>query len=271
MSARTLVAAGGEPDLVRPFASHRVKIYFGAGVFVAIFYAVMTIGSQLRLIPPTLTTDVIANAIFIVYLFGLPFVVFWDGRGEQRSRLEKAAELTLVYLPFTAASQLTYELPFLIGQLLGWWKPTNDPGWQWFWWQYAQADTRYWGDNPYIFATEFVAISAGAAVMIAWVRLIRSSTSDETRIKSLWVAFLGVTALLSCTLIYYISEVKNGFAAIGQGFWYGVAYKFFLYNGAFIIFPGLVLFAIYLQVDYLTRRSARREALESVAEPRSPA
>ena len=72
--------------------------------------------------------------------------------GENRTRLDKAAELTLFYLPYTACSQIGYELMFLIGHPLGWWTPTTDPGWKWLWWQYALADTRYVSGNPWIFA-----------------------------------------------------------------------------------------------------------------------
>jgi hypothetical protein len=141
--------------------------------------------------------------------------VFWNAPGENRPRLETAAELTLVYLPFTAFSQLTYELAFLVGHLFGVWAPTDDPGWKWLWWQYGLADTRYWGDNAFIFGVEFAAVIAGAIVFCGWVRLIRTDVSDEVRVRSLWLG----------------------------------------------VFPLLVLCAIHLQVDFLTRRMGAREGL----------
>ena len=67
----------------------------------------------------------------------MPLVILWDAPGENRTRLDKAAELTLFYLPYTACSQIGYELMFLIGHPLGWWTPTTDPGWKWLWWQYG--------------------------------------------------------------------------------------------------------------------------------------
>ena len=82
----------------------------------------------------------------------VPLVILWDAPGENRTRLDKAAELTLFYLPYTACSQIGYELMFLVGHPLGWWRPTTDPGWKWLWWQYALADTRYVSGNPWIFA-----------------------------------------------------------------------------------------------------------------------
>lgn len=52
-----------------------------------------------------------------------------------------------------------YELPFLMGNFLGTWQPTDDLGWQWIWWQYAQADTRWWGTNAAMFALEPLAVN----------------------------------------------------------------------------------------------------------------
>jgi hypothetical protein len=83
------------------------------------------------------------------------------------------------------------------------------------WRQYGLADTRYWGDNAFIFGVEFAAVIAGAIVFCGWVRLIRTDVSDEVRVRSLWLG----------------------------------------------VFPLLVLYAIHLQVDFLTRRMGAREGL----------
>jgi hypothetical protein len=250
-----------EPNLARPFAPHRLRIYLSAVGFLALFWIVMTLGPQSGAIPASFTTDVIANVIFTVPFVGLPLVVFWDAPGEQRSGLEKAAELTLVYLPFTAASQITYELPFLLGNLLGWWNTPlqigANPGWTWFFWQYAMADTRYWGDNPYMFGIEIAAVSAGIALLVVWVRLLRVDLPDQNRIRSLWLAFAGISILLGCTIIYFTSEARTGFANIGQGA-YGVGFKFIFMNAAVITFPPVVLIAICRQCDFLTRRQGAR-------------
>ncbi len=248
-----------EPNLARPFAPHRVKIYLSAVVFLAIFWAVMTIGPQLGLIPATFTVDVIANVIFTIPFVGLPLVVYWDAPGEHRSGLEKAAELTLVYLPFTAASQITYELPFLIGNLTGAWDTPlaypAEPGWKWFFWQYAMADNRYWGQNAYMFGIELAAVGAGITLFVVWLRLLRTDLPDEGRIRYLWVAFAAIAMLLACSIVYFFSEARTGFANIGQGLWYGVGFKFIFMNIAVITFPPVVLYAIYRQADFLTRRA----------------
>ena len=76
----------------------------------------------------------------------------------------------------------------------------------------------------------------------------------------LWVAFTGVAVIYSSTTVYFLAEVSNGFKDIGQGP-FGFWFKFIAENSPFIVLPPLVLYATYLQIDYLTRRAAQ----ESVA------
>jgi hypothetical protein len=73
------------------------------------------------------------------------------------------------------------------------------------------------------------------------------------------VAFVGVAMLTSSTGVYFLSEVRSGFGDIGQGT-FGLWFKFIGENLPFIILPGLVLYAIYLQIDYLTRQAGRASA-----------
>ena len=68
----------------------------------------------------------------------------------------------------TAASQIGYELVFLIGHPLGWWTLTTDPGWKWLWWQYGLADTRYASGNPWTFGLEVVGVLTGVTVFAVW-------------------------------------------------------------------------------------------------------
>lgn len=180
--------------------------------------------------------------------------MFWKARGEQRSRLQLASELTLIYIPLTAGSQLTYELPFLLGHPFNLWTPTTDPGWRWLWWQYGLADTRYRSDDPWIFGLEFAAVLVGVVLTISWLRLLRKGLPDESRIKSLWLVFSGITVLLTGTVVYYVTEIRAGFNDIGQGA-YGLWFKLVGENVPYMILPVFVLYAVYLQVDYLSRRA----------------
>jgi len=237
----------------RPFAPHRARIYLIGTIVESLFLLVPTVGVQAGWLAPSMTLDVIANIILTIPFVFLPAVVLWDGPGEMRTGMEKGAELVLVWLPFTAFSQISYELPFLIGNVLGTWKPTDNPGWQWIWWQYAQADTRWWGTNAYMFALELVAVTSGLTVLLLWLKLLRPSTDDEQRIRALWWCFLHIAMISACTVVYFASEIRAGFVDIGQGF-YGVGFKFLFMNLAFMTYPVPTLYYIHCQVDYLTRR-----------------
>ncbi|KUI27082.1 emopamil-binding protein [Mycobacterium sp. IS-1742] len=248
-----------EPNLARPVARRRGRIYLAVGLLTGAVFVGMTIGVQFGLIAPSLTSDVIANLLFGVPVLLVPLVILWDAPGETRTRLDKAAELTLFYIPFTAFSQIGYELMFLIGHPLGWWTPTTDPGWKWLWWQYALADTRYVSGNPWMFGLEVVGVTTGVVVFALWFKLIDPSLPDESRIRCLWGAFAGCAVLMSSTAVYFLSEVGAGFEDIGQGA-YGLWFKFVAENVPFIVLPPLVLYAIHLQIDHLTRRAGAAAA-----------
>lgn len=252
----TLPLLAKETNFARPVAPHRARIYLGTGIFTAAVFLVVTIGVQIGVVAPSFTTDVVVNLIFGVPVLLLPLVIFWNAPGENRTRLDRAAELVLFYLPYTAGSQIGYELMFLIGHPLGLWAPTDDPGWKWLWWQYGLADTRYVSGNPWIFALEVVGVLTGVMVFAMWTQLIRTQLGTESRIRCLWLTFAGVAVLMSSTAVYFVSEVGAGFADIGQG-GYGLGFKFVAENVPFIVLPPLVLYATYLQIDHLTRAAAR--------------
>ncbi len=247
-------AADSEPNLARPWAPHRRRAYVALTAITGIAFSVAVVGVGTGLLPPTFTVDVIATLAFGLPVIVLPLVYFWTGRGEQRSRLERASELTMIYLPYTAGSQLGYETIFLIGHPLNWWTPTADPGWKWLWWQYGLADTRYTSGNAWIFGLELVGVITGTMLFIVWIRLMRTDLPVEARIRSLWLAFTGCAMLISSTGVYFLAEVRAGFGDIGQGA-FGLWFKFIAENVPFMILPFFALIAMHRQIDYLTRRA----------------
>jgi hypothetical protein len=250
-----------ESNFAQPWAPHRKRIYLAVALFTGLVFGAMTIGVGVGLIEPTFTSDVVVNLLFGVPVILLPLVLLWDAPGENRTRLDKAAELTLFYLPYTAFSQIGYELVFLIGSPLGWWGPTTDPGFKWLWWQYGLADTRYVSGNPWTFGLEVVGVTTGIVVIATWSRLVRRDLPSESRIRCLWVAFACCAVLMSSTAVYYLSEVGAGLNDIGQGA-FGFWFKFIGENIPFMVLPPVVLYAIHLQVDYLTRKAGARAVAE---------
>jgi hypothetical protein len=250
----TNAALDGEPNLARPWAPHRRRTYLALTAFTGIAFVGVVVGVGLGLLPPSFTVDVVANLLFGVPVILLPLVYFWTRRGEHRPRLERAAELTMIYLPYTAGSQLGYELIFLIGHPFNLWTPTTDPGWKWLWWQWGLADTRYNSGNNWIFGLELVGVATGITLFVLWTRLLRRDLPAESRIRCLWLAFAGCAILISSTGVYFLSEVRAGFGDVGQGA-FGFWFKFVAENVTFAVLPFFVLYAIYLQVDYLTRQA----------------
>lgn len=243
-----------EPDLARPWAPHRRRIYVGTAAFVGAAFVLVVIGVGVGILPPTFTVDVVANLLFGVPVILLPLVLLWSAPGEKRTRQEKASELTLFYLPYTAGSQIGYKLIFLIGHPFNLWTPTDDPGWKWLWWQYGLADSRYTNDNNWIFGLESIGVLTGVVLFVVWTRLIKTDLPVESRIRCLWLAFAGVAMLVSSTGVYYMTEVRSGFDHIGQGA-FGFWFKFIGENVPYMVLPFLVLGAIYVQIDHLTRRA----------------
>jgi hypothetical protein len=66
---------------------------------------------------------------------------------------------------------------------------------------------------------------------------------------------------MSSTAVYYLSEVGAGLNDIGQGA-FGFWFKFIGENIPFMVLPPVVLYAIHLQVDYLTRKAGARAVAE---------
>ena len=97
----TQAASDHEPNLSRPWATHRRRTYLLLTAFTGIAFVMVVAGVGLRVLPPTFAVDVVGNLLFGVPMILLPLVYFWTGRGEHRPRLERAAELTLIYLPYT--------------------------------------------------------------------------------------------------------------------------------------------------------------------------
>ena len=254
------------PDLARPIAPHRLKIYATMLSFVGAVFVFMTAAVGTGLVAPTRTVDIVANLIFGIPVMVLPLVLLWKAPGENRSRLALAAELVMVYIPLTAGSQLTYELPFLIGHPFDLWLPTTDPGWRWLWWQYGLADTRYRSDDAFIFGLEFGAVLVGGLLFWAWLRMLRQDLPDEKRIRCLWLSFFGVAVLITGTTAYYIAEIRAGFNDIEQGA-FGLWFKFIGENVPYLILPYFVLYAIYYLVDHLTRQAGAQAFAGATAEP----
>ena len=94
----TAVAETGntEPALAQPWAPHRRRAYIALTAMTGFAFTAAVVGVGTGLLPPSFTVDVVANLAFGLPVIVLPLVYFWTGHGEQRTRLQRASELTLI-------------------------------------------------------------------------------------------------------------------------------------------------------------------------------
>jgi hypothetical protein len=104
----------------------------------------------------------------------------------------------------------------------------------------------------FIFGLEFGAVLVGILLFVLWIKMLHRDLPDESRIRCLWLSFFSVAILDAGTTIYYVAEIRSGFADIGQGA-YGLWGKFIGENVPYLILPYVVLYAIYYLTDHLTR------------------
>ncbi|GAB3760823.1 hypothetical protein FB382_003199 [Nocardioides ginsengisegetis] len=237
-------------DLARPFTQGRLRLYLTIASIQGLVTLICAVGVSTGVLPAARSLDVVANVFNVLAMVLLPALVV----ALVADPVRRGAELILVWLPFTAMAQLTFELAWVIGQPLDWWKAEGDPGGTWMWWQFAQTDTRYFGDNPAIFALELTAVVAAIPVLLAFRQLIRVDLTDRARVKALFMAGAGLAVLTSNTLFYFASLARDGFDAIGQGD-YGMV-KMIALNVPYLIVPVFVLIAIGRQIDWLYQRAA---------------
>lgn len=237
-------------DLAYPFTPGRLRLYLTIASVQGLVTLVCAVGVGTGVLPATRSLDVVANTFNVLAMVLLPVLVV----ALVSDPVRRGAELILVWLPFTAMAQLTFELAWVVGQPLDWWKAAGDPGWTWMWWQFAQTDTRYFGDNPAIFALELTAVVAAIPVFLAFRQLIRIDLTVPARIKALFLGGAGLAVLTSNTLLYFASTARDGFDAIGQGD-YGMV-KMVALNVPYLVVPVFVLIAIVRQIDWLYRRAA---------------
>jgi hypothetical protein len=164
--------------------------------------------------------------------------------------LEKANEFMIVWFPITAASQIFWELTWLVGDGLGWMNLTENDHWGWMWWFYGAADTRYLTSDPGLFGMETFAVLGGVVMIVLWWRLLTAGDDVRKRINALWLAVFALVNMLTVFGIYYVAEARAGFENIEQGFW-GFALKFVFMNIPWLVAPVVSIPFIVKQLAYL--------------------
>jgi len=250
-----------ESDLTRDVAPVRRRIYIACGVATIILALVALLGVGFNVISPSPTNYWVGGIVVIPMFAALGAAWFCDAPGESRTNVEKASELTRVWFLVTAISQVTWELPWLVGDVQGWMHFTANDHWGWYWWYYGVADTRYLHSDPNLWAMEMCAIIGGLLTLFAFCRLMTPAKRDiRQHIISLWIGFFGVAMLYTVLIIYYVSAIRAHFDFCEHTV-AGMVVLFFIDNLPWILAPLIVIPSIPMQIDSLYRKLARQPNL----------
>ncbi|MCZ8377359.1 Emopamil-binding protein [Mycobacterium sp. CPCC 205372] len=238
-------------DFSRPWAHHRKQIYIWTSVLGTLISVVPVVLVGIGVWPMEPTGFIAAAAICVPIIIPMA-AAWWDATGENRTSLEKANEFMIIWFPITAASQIFWELTWLVGDAAGLMNLTEQDRWGWLWWFYGAADTRYLISDAGLFGMETFAVIGGIVMINQWWRLLTAGDDVPKRINALWWSMVSLVNMLTVFGIYYVAEARDGFANIEQGFW-GFALKFVFMNIPWLVAPLVSIPFIIKQLAYLYR------------------
>src|SRR5271163_2714606 len=158
-------------DFARPWAAQRKWVYIASAVagFLLTVVPVVLVGIGVWPMEPT---GYIVAAAICVPIIAPMLAAWWDAPGENRTTLEKVNEFMIIWFPITAASQIFWELTWLVGDASGLMNLTEQDHWGWMWWFYGAADTRYLHSDAGLYGMETFAVIGGFVMITQWWRLL---------------------------------------------------------------------------------------------------
>ncbi|MCP2175508.1 hypothetical protein [Williamsia maris] len=242
-----------EHNLTLPMTGRRKAIFVWAGMYANLnVLAWILIGFDL--IPVQPTSDVIALVVILPTLF-LPFIALLDNPGENRTRLQRGAEMVFLFFGMSVAIECFWEISWVVlnftGTIHG---ATADDHWLWLWWMYGRADTRYLTNDAASMAIEICAASCGPIGLFG-IYLLRSGR----RIAGNWIAILYLWAMTFANLIFIAHVWYRGWEDI-QGGWFGFWIVFIGWNLPWLIAPPFyVIPAAIRELKYLYELNLAKE------------
>jgi hypothetical protein len=240
-------------DFTRPWANHRKQVYIWSSAAALLLTVIPLFMVGLGYWPMEPTGFIVAAAICVPIIAPMA-AAWWDAPGENRTTLEKTSEFMIVWFPITAASQIFWELPWLVGDAFGKMNLTEGDRWGFVWYFYGATDTRYLHSDPGVFGMETVAVIGGIILIIQSPRLLTAGHNVAKRINALWWSFFAMSMMLAVLTIYYVAEIRAGFVNIEQGAW-GFGIKFVFMNIPWLVAPVISLPFVVKQLAYLYRMS----------------
>lgn len=258
-------------DFTRPVAKRRTRVYQLCTLVMTVSAIAFIVGVGTGILPNSPATAWIGSLFFVTPFYVALATAWWgDAPGEKRTKLEKANEFQMIWC-FIAAfgSEITWELPWLVLDAFGKMDLTADDRWGYFFYFYNQVDTRYLKSDPALYGMELTVVALSIVLLVAGWRIRKAGNGDiAQRIRMQWLSFASMTAMLTIFVIYYMAEVRNGFANIRKGFW-DIVIIFIYDNAAWAIAPIVLLPLVAQQLAYLYSRQALENASGQAPSPDS--
>jgi uncharacterized membrane protein len=250
-----------EHDFAKPWAKRRVKTYAWCSAFTATVAVGSIIGVGVGWIPMVPLTGVIACFLFMTPVFVMFGASWINAPGETRTTLEKANEFQMLWFCIAgAASELWWELAWLVGDLAGWMHITDQQRWGWVFWYYGINDVRYLNSDGPLWAMELVVVIGAAVLLFSWWKLRKAGNDPDKRIRPLWWSFATMSAMLTVFFIYFVAEARHGFPNFPRhGFW-DVSIILIYENLPWMIAPVVSLPFVAKQLGYLYGKRAQQAA-----------
>jgi hypothetical protein len=182
-----------------------------------------------------------ADALSISYGFGLALLfstAFWPLPALRAwSREERFASASLLFLAFSYATHLSWELGWLV--LFDRIRSHPDALWAYPWWAYIDGgDTRYLHGAPEVFGMEILSVLNGAVGALALVAHLRSRGRSRRAV----LVMMGTAVVhLYSTSLYYLSEIVGGLPNVDTTRFVNLWIKFGLANAPWVVMPWIVL------------------------------
>ncbi len=261
-----------EHDFAKPWAKQRVRTYTWCAAFTVTIALGSIIGVGVGLIPMVPLTGVIACFLFMTPVFVM-FATSWiDAPGETRTTLEKANEFQMLWFCIAgAASELWWEVAWLVGDLMGKMHITDHQRWGWVIWYYGINDVRYLHSDGPLWAMELAVVTGAAILLFSWWKLRKAANDPEKRVRPLWWSFFTMAMMLTVFFIYFVAEARHGFPDFPRhGFW-DVSIILIYENLPWVIAPIVSLPLVAKQLGYLYGKMALNSAKRTTVAHAAPA
>lgn len=200
--------------------------------FPAATYAVFGLGADRMFTSKMLS---IVYVVVMISLFIIPWLPLPALQGD--SRFRRLERMVYIWICAHILTALLWEIPWMLlhEQIAA----ARDELWAYTWWAYIDGgDLRLANPNWFVFYTDAWAEAngiVGAVAFYVWFR------SGKTNVLPVYYFMFFAPIHIYSTLIYYVSEIAEGFPNVDQASAINLYVKFLLANSFWVVMPLFVL------------------------------